>query len=110
MQQTINLSMNMLEYNELVNSLNDLRNHFCNLVAEKNNLVWSSADMSYIRDLIDIIFFAIAIIIPEESQSPSIDVVPEAAIANVLSNDESNSAIDALQRAINQTREIVRKM
>jgi hypothetical protein len=110
MQQTINLSMNMLEYNELVESLNDLRNHFCNLFKEKKDLLYSSADMSYIRELIEIIFFSIAIVIPEESQSPSIDVVPEAAIANVLSNDESNSAIDALQRAINQTRDLVSKM
>ena len=110
MQQSINITMNMLEYNELVNSLNDLRNKFCSLVKENQNLLWSSSDMSYIRDLIDVIFFSIAIIIPEESQSPSNDIVPEAAIHNVLSNDESNSAIDALQRAIEKTRDLVSKM
>ena len=110
MTQSINIAMNMLEYNELVNSLNDLRNQFCNLVSEKKNLEWASNDMSYIRDLIDVIFFSFAFIVPDEEKSPSSDKIPEAKISNVLSNDESNSAIDALQRAIDKTREIVSKM
>lgn len=110
MQQTINVTMNMLEYNELVNSLNDLRNQFCAFVKEEKNLMWSSSDMSYIRDLIDVIFFSIAIIVPDESDSATKEVIPEAKISNVLSNDESNSAIDALQRAIEKTRDIVSRM
>ena len=110
MKQTINITMNMLEYNELVNSLNELRNQFCSLVAEKQNLVWASTDMSYIRDLIDVIFFSFAFISPDDSQSHSFDIVPEANIHNVLSNTEANSAVDALQKAIEKTREIVSKM
>lgn len=110
MQQTINLTMNMLEYNELVESLNDLRNHFCNLFNEKKDLLFSSPDMSYIRELIEIIFFSIAIVIPDESDSATKEVPSEAKIDNVLTNDESNSAIDALQRAIEKTRDIVSRM
>ena len=110
MTQTINITMNMLEYNELVNSLNDLRNQFCSLVNEKKNLVWSSTDMSYIRDLIDVIFFSLAFISPDESESPSNEIIPEAKIQNVLSNDEANSAITALEKAIEKTRDIVSRM
>jgi hypothetical protein len=110
MQQTINITMNMLEYNELVNSLNDLRNQFCKLVSEKQNLVWASTDMSYIRDLIDVLFFSFAFISPDESESPTNELLPEAKITNVLSNAESNSAITALEKAIEKTREIVSKM
>ena len=110
MQQSINITMNMLEYNELVNSLNDLRNKFCSLAKEKQNLEWSSTDMSYIRDLIDVIFFSFAFIVPDESDSATKEVLPEAKLSNVLSNDESNSAIDALQRAIEKTRDIVSRM
>ena len=110
MKQTINITMNMLEYNELVNSLNELRNQFCSLVAEKQNLVWASTDMSYIRDLIDVIFFSFAFISPDESESPTNEIFPEANIHNVLSNSEANSAVDALQRAIEKTRDIVSRM
>ena len=110
MQQSINITMNMLEYNELVNSLNDLRNKFCSLAKEKQNLVWDSSDFSFIRDTIDVIFFSFACIVPDEEESPSSDKIPEAKLSNVLSNDESNSAIDALQRAIEKTRDIVSRM
>lgn len=110
MQQTINITMNMLEYNELVNSLNDLRNKFCSLANEKQNLIWSSSDFSFIRDTIDVIFFSFAFIVPDEEKSPSSEKIPEAKISNVLSNAEANSAVDALQRAIEKTRDIVSRM
>ena len=110
MQHSINITMNMLEYNELVNSLNDLRNKFCSLAKEKQNLIWSSSDFSFIRDTIDILFFSFAYIIPDEEETPSAEKIPEAKISNVLSNAEANSAVDALQKAIEKTREIVSKM
>ena len=110
MQQSINITMNMLEYNELVNSLNDLRNKFCSLANDKQNLVWSSSDFSFIRDTIDVIFFSFAYVMPDEEKSPSPNIIPEAKISNVLSNAEANSAIGALERAIEKTREIVSKM
>ena len=110
MQQSINITMNMLEYNELVESLNDLRNQFCNLVNEKKNLIWSSSDMSYIRDLIDVIFFSFAFLVPESEKSIPSEKIPEAKISNVLSNAEANNAVDALQKAIERTKEIVSRM
>ena len=110
MQQTINITMNMLEYNELVNSLNDLRNKFCSLANDKQNLIWSSSDFSFVRDTIDVLFFSFAYVVSDEEKSPSTEKIPEAKIQNVLSNAEANSAVDALQRAIEKTREIVSKM
>ena len=110
MKQTINITMNMLEYNELVNSMNELHNKFCALFNNKQNLIWSSSDFSFIRDTIDILFFSFAYIIPDEEKSPSTEKIPEAKISNVLSNTEANNAVDALQRAIEKTREIVSKM
>jgi hypothetical protein len=110
MTQTVNITMNMLEYNELVNSLNELRNKFCSLSKEKQNLHCMSTDFSYIRDTIDVLFFSFAVICPDESQSPSIEIMPEGNTTRILSNDEANSAVDSLQKAIEKTREIISKM
>ena len=107
MQKSINVSMDMLEYNELVNSLNELRNTFCNLVNSKENLIWSSSDMQYIRDTIDVIFLSLAFISEEKNISNEKKSFPEANLQNVLTNKEANNAVETLEKALLKTREAI---
>lgn len=107
---SIKMEMTMNEYNEFIDSLNELREYFCKLSADKKSIVFGTKEFSFIKDTIDVLFFTFANVIDVDEKSVNENEIPFPSIESIISNDEAHTAIDALQKAIERTKDLVSKL